>query len=51
VRELLVLGECDILDCARVMNRKRNLPNKRIALERLARVHSIDVIHRVDPAH
>jgi hypothetical protein len=36
VRELLTLGECDILDCARVMNRKRNLPNKRIALERLA---------------
>ena len=36
VRELLALGECDILDCARVMNRKRNLPGKRIALERLS---------------
>jgi AbiEi antitoxin C-terminal domain len=36
VRELLILGECDILDCARVMNRKRNLPNKRVALERLS---------------
>lgn len=36
VRTLLELGGCSILDCARVMNRKRNLPNKRIALERLA---------------
>jgi hypothetical protein len=36
VRELLVLGGCGILDCARAMNRKRNLPNKLIALERLA---------------
>jgi hypothetical protein len=36
VRDLLVLGECGILDCARVMNRKRNLPNKRIALARLS---------------
>jgi hypothetical protein len=36
VRELLVIGGCSILDCARAMNRKRNLPNKRIALERLA---------------
>jgi hypothetical protein len=37
VRALLELGGCNILDCARAMNRKRNLPNKRIALERLAR--------------
>jgi hypothetical protein len=36
VRELLRLAGCTILDCARVMNRKRNLPNKKIALERLA---------------
>jgi hypothetical protein len=36
VQALLRLGECSILDCARAMNRKRNLPNKRIALERLA---------------
>jgi hypothetical protein len=36
VRGLLALGRCSILDCARVMNRKRNLPNKVIALERLA---------------
>ena len=36
VRELLRLGGFDILDCARVMNRKQNLPNKRIALERFA---------------
>ncbi|HEY5229394.1 MAG TPA: type IV toxin-antitoxin system AbiEi family antitoxin [Galbitalea sp.] len=40
VRELLILGECSILDCARVMNRKRNLPNKKIALERLAAVEA-----------
>jgi hypothetical protein len=33
---LLELGRCTVLDCARAMNRKRNLPNKRIALERLA---------------
>ena len=36
VRGLLALGQCDILDCARAMNRKRNLPNKRLALERLS---------------
>jgi hypothetical protein len=36
VRILLELGRCSILDCARVMNRRRNLPGKRIALERLA---------------
>jgi hypothetical protein len=36
VSRLLVLAECTVLDCARVMNRKRNLPNKRVALERLA---------------
>jgi hypothetical protein len=35
-RGLLVLARCDILDCARVMNRRRNLPNKKLALERLA---------------
>jgi hypothetical protein len=36
LRGLLALGECDVLDCARVMNRKRNLPGKLIALERLS---------------
>jgi hypothetical protein len=36
MRYLLELGQCSILDCARVMNRRRNLPNKRVALERLA---------------
>jgi hypothetical protein len=36
VRELLRLAGCTVLDCARVMNRRRNLPGKKIALERLA---------------
>ena len=36
IRELIALGGFGILDCARAMNRRRNLPNKRIALERLA---------------
>jgi hypothetical protein len=36
VRTLLALGGCDVLDCARAMNRKRNLPNKKIALVRLS---------------
>jgi hypothetical protein len=36
VAELLRLARCTVLDCARAMNRKRNLPNKKIALERLA---------------
>jgi len=36
VRALLGLGQATILDCARVMNRRRNLPNKKLALERLA---------------
>ena len=35
VRALLRLGQTTILDCARVMNRRRNLPGKKIALERL----------------
>lgn len=34
--ELLRIAQCTVLDCARAMNRKRNLPNKRIALERFA---------------
>jgi hypothetical protein len=36
LRELLRIGGCSVLDCARAMNRKRNLPNKKIALARLA---------------
>jgi AbiEi antitoxin C-terminal domain len=36
VRALLSLGQSTILDCARVMNRRRNLPGKKLALERLA---------------
>ena len=36
IRALLTLGNVSVLDCARAMNRRRNLPNKRIALERLA---------------
>lgn len=36
VRQLLDLGGFGVLDCARVMNRRRNLPKKRLALERLA---------------
>ncbi|HEX4056892.1 MAG TPA: hypothetical protein VHX87_01080 [Galbitalea sp.] len=36
VRELLTIARCTVLDCARAMNRKRNLPNKKIALQRLA---------------
>lgn len=36
VSNLLELGHCTVLDCARAMNRKRNLPNKKIALQRLA---------------
>lgn len=36
LRALLSLGQFSVLDCARAMNRRRNLPNKRIALERLA---------------
>jgi hypothetical protein len=36
VSELLRIARCTVLDCARVMNRRRNLPNKRIALQRLA---------------
>jgi hypothetical protein len=40
VRALLSLAAVSIIDCARVMNRKRNLPNKLIALERLAATQS-----------
>jgi hypothetical protein len=36
VAQLLALGECTVLDCARAINRRRNLPNKKLALERLA---------------
>ena len=36
VSELLRLAQCSVLDCARAMNRRRNLPNKTIALRRLA---------------
>jgi hypothetical protein len=36
ISELLRIGGIDILDCARAMNRRQNLPNKRVALERFA---------------
>jgi hypothetical protein len=36
VRELSRLGGFGIHDCVRLMNRRRNLPGKRVALERLA---------------
>jgi hypothetical protein len=36
VGALMAFGGFDAVDCARVMNRRRNLPNKRMALERLA---------------
>jgi hypothetical protein len=36
VAELMAFGEFGALDCARVMNRRRNLPGKRLALQRLA---------------
>jgi hypothetical protein len=36
IRDLLRLAEVGILECARAMNRRRNLPGKRLALERLA---------------
>jgi hypothetical protein len=36
VRELLRIGGLSIPDCARAMNRRRNLPRKRLALRRLA---------------
>ncbi len=36
--ELLRLGGFGVLDCARTMNRRKNLPAKKIALERLAAV-------------
>jgi hypothetical protein len=36
VRTLITLGNTTVLECARVMNRRRNLPNKLLALERLA---------------
>jgi AbiEi antitoxin C-terminal domain len=34
--ELIRLGGFSVLDCARTMNRRRNLPAKKLALERLA---------------
>ena len=36
LRRLLRLGRCSVLDCARAINDRRNLPNKKIALERFA---------------
>jgi hypothetical protein len=36
VRHLMEVGRFDVLDCARSMNRRRNLPGKRIALQRIA---------------
>ena len=36
--ELLRLGGFGVLDCARTMNRRKNLPAKKLALERLAAV-------------
>jgi hypothetical protein len=42
LRGLLRLGEFDLDDCVRLMNRRRNLPRKRLALERLASLNWAD---------
>jgi hypothetical protein len=41
VAELLAIADRSVLECARAMNRKRNLPNKKIALVRLAECASL----------
>jgi hypothetical protein len=57
--ELMRIGAFDAADCARSMNRRANLPNKTVALERLAlvdrresaRADAVHVVDRVDAPH
>ncbi|MCU1597752.1 MAG: hypothetical protein JWQ47_1491 [Glaciihabitans sp.] len=53
IRELMRIGDFRTADCAQIMNRRRNLPNKRMALARLAAAQSETVVaatDRVQPA-
>jgi hypothetical protein len=47
---LMRIGAFTIAECAQAMGRRRNLPNKVLATERLAlsAAHAVDVIDRVD---
>jgi len=55
---LMRLGSFDVTDCINAMDRRRNLPNKKVAASRLhvawaelARTHPIDVVDSVDAPH
>lgn len=51
IRELMRRGGFCLEDCLDLMEVRRNLPNKRLAASRLARVDSIDVVDGIDAAH
>ncbi|MDP3207970.1 MAG: type IV toxin-antitoxin system AbiEi family antitoxin [Rhodoglobus sp.] len=51
VAALMHLGDFGLPECVAQLDRRRNLPNKRMAAERLSGVHAIDVIHGIDAPH
>lgn len=51
VRSLMARGDFAIGECLRLLDRRRNLPGKRLATQRLARVDAVNVVHRIDPSH
>lgn len=48
---LMTLGSFGVAECLGVLDRRRNLPGKRLAAERLARVDAVHVIDRVNATH
>lgn len=51
VAALLRIADITVDDAVAQVNGRRNLPNKKRALARLARVDSVDVVDRVDTTH
>lgn len=51
IRSLMRNGGFSTRECLSLLNRRRNLPGKVLAAERLSRVDAVHVIDRIDSAH
>jgi hypothetical protein len=51
ISRLMAIGQFTAAQCSTAMNRRRNLPGKVVALERLARTDAVDVVDGVDATH
>jgi len=51
VHALMALGGFGVADCLAVLGRRRNLPGKHLAADRLARVDAVHVIDRINATY